>query len=294
MDAERWREGMHRRRIGEIIRRHIHRLDGRDGSGIGVGDTLLQPRQLGAHRGLIAEARRHLPHQAGHLGAGLDETENIVDEQQHIAPLVVPEILGHRKRGVAHAETAAGRLVHLAEHHHHVRQHAGCLHLAVKLLAFATAFADATKHADPLVVPDHVVDHFGEQDGFAHTRPAEQARLAAALQRHEHINDLDARFEDLGFGGAPGQRRRGPMDSAPFHIGRCPLRGRWRCRTRRTCARECPCRPAPSTARPCPPPSCRVQDPAWASRRYRARDAHRVALSTSMAISPVLPARSNE
>jgi hypothetical protein len=58
---------MHRRRIGEIIRRHIYGLDGRDGPGIGVGDTLLQPRQLCAHRGLITEARWHLPHQAGYL-----------------------------------------------------------------------------------------------------------------------------------------------------------------------------------------------------------------------------------
>ena len=214
------RERVHRRRIGEIVRRHIHRLDGRDGAGVGVGDALLQPRQLGAHRRLIAQARRHLPHQAGHLHAGLDEAENIVDQQQHVAVLVVPEILGHRQRRVAHAEPAARRLVHLAEDHHHVRQHAGFLHVAVKLLAFATAFADAAKNADALVVPDHVVDHFGEQHGLAHARPAEQARLAAALQRHQHIDDLDARLEDFGFGGTPCQRRRRPMHGAPLDIGR--------------------------------------------------------------------------
>ena len=134
--------------------------------------------------------------------------------------LVVPEILGHRQRGVAHAETAARRLVHLAEDHHHVRQHAGFLHLAVKLLAFATTFADAAKNAYALLVPDHVVDHFGEQHRLAHARPAEQARFAAALQRHEHIDDLDPRLEDLGFGGTPCQRRRGSMDGAPLDICR--------------------------------------------------------------------------
>ena len=114
---------------------------------------------------------------------------------------------------------AARRLVHLAEHHHHVRQHAGFLHVAVKLLAFATAFADAAENAYALVVPDHVVDHFGEQHRLAHARPAEQARLAAALQRHEHIDDLDARFEDLGLGGTPRQRRRSPMHRTPLDIG---------------------------------------------------------------------------
>ena len=96
---------MYRRRIGKIVRRHIHRLDRGDSAGIGVGDALLQLRQLGAHRGLIAQARRHLPHQAGYLHAGLDEPKDIIDQQQHVAMLVVPEILGHRQRRMTHAET---------------------------------------------------------------------------------------------------------------------------------------------------------------------------------------------
>ena len=76
------------------------------------------------------------------------------------------------------------------------------------------------KMLTPFVVPDHVVDHLGEQHRLAHARPAEQARLAAALQRHQHIDDLDARLEDLGLGGTPCQRRRSPMDGAPLDIGR--------------------------------------------------------------------------
>ena len=271
------REGMHRRRIGEIVRRHIDRLDRGDGAGVGVGDALLQPRQLGAHRRLIAQTRRHLPHQARHLHAGLDEAEDVVDEQQHVAVLVVAEILGHRQRRVADAEAAARRLVHLAEDHHHVRQHAGLLHLAVELLAFAAALADAAENAHALVVPDHVVDHLGEQHRLAHARAAEQPRLAAALQRHEHVDDLDARFEDLRLGGAPRQRRRCAMHGAPLRHRSAPARGRWRCRRRRTSARESLCPPAPSAARRCPPPPCRARAPAWASAQSRARDARRAA-----------------
>jgi hypothetical protein len=112
--------------------------------------------------GLIAQTRWHLPHQAGYFHTGLDETKNIVDQQQHVAMLVVPEIFSHCQRCVAHAEAAARRLVHLAEHHHHVRQYTSFLHLTVKLLAFATAFTDTAKQTDPFVVPDHVVDHFSE------------------------------------------------------------------------------------------------------------------------------------
>src|SRR5450759_5271170 len=106
--------------------------------------------------------------------------------------LVVAEILGHRQCSMAHAEPAARRLVHLAEDHHHVRQHAGFLHVTVKLLAFATPFANTAKNTYALLVSDHVMDHFGKQHRLAHASPAEKSRLAAALQRDEHINDLDA------------------------------------------------------------------------------------------------------
>ena len=51
--------------------------------------------------------------------------------------LIVPEILGHREGRQADAEAGAGRLVHLAEHHDHVRQHAGVLHVVVKFFPFA-------------------------------------------------------------------------------------------------------------------------------------------------------------
>ena len=77
------------------------------------------------------------------------------------------------------------------------------LHVAVEFLAFTASFADPAKDADALLVLDHVVDHFGEQYRLAHARPAEQTRFAAALDRHQHIDDLDPRLEDLGFGGTP-------------------------------------------------------------------------------------------
>jgi hypothetical protein len=114
-------KSMHRGRVGEIVRWHIDRLDGGDGAGIGVGDALLQPRQLRPHGRLIAQARGHLTHEPGDLHAGLDEAEDIVDQQQHVTLLVVAEILGHRQRRVADAKATARRLVHLAEDHHHVR-----------------------------------------------------------------------------------------------------------------------------------------------------------------------------
>src|SRR5580658_2023687 len=100
---------MHCRRIGEIIGRYIYRLNGGDGTGVRVSDTLLKARQLSAHGRLITQSRWHLSHQARHLHSGLDEAENVIDQQQYVAVLVVAEILGHRQRCMPYAKARAWR-----------------------------------------------------------------------------------------------------------------------------------------------------------------------------------------
>jgi hypothetical protein len=71
----------------------------------------------------------------------------------------------------------------------------------VKLLALSRQrLADAAKYAYTLLVPDHVVDHFSEQDGLTHAGAAKKAGLSASLQGHEHIDDLDACFKYLRVG----------------------------------------------------------------------------------------------
>jgi hypothetical protein len=50
--------------------------------------------------------------------------------------------------------------------------------------------------------------------------PPNKSRLAAAFQRHEHVNDLDARLENFRLGGTPRQRRRRTMHRTPLHIRR--------------------------------------------------------------------------
>ena len=150
----------------------------------------------------------------------MDKAENIIDQQQHVAMFIVPEVFGHRQRGQAHAESAAGRLVHLAIDHYHVWQYAGFFHLAIKLLALAAALADATKNAHSFLMADLVVNHLREQHCLAHARPAEESRLAAAFQGHQHINDFDTRLKDFRLGGTPRQWRRIAMHGTPLDIQR--------------------------------------------------------------------------
>ena len=53
----------------------------------GGDDTLLQRAQLRGQGGLIAHSRGHVAQKGGDLGTRLDETEDIVYEQQHILML---------------------------------------------------------------------------------------------------------------------------------------------------------------------------------------------------------------
>ena len=97
--------------------------------------------------------------------------------------LVVAKILGHRQRCVTDPKPAARRLVHLAEDHHHVGQHAGGFHFAVQLFAFPATLANAAKNTHAFLVPDHVVNHLGQQHRLAHPGTAKKPGLAAAFQR---------------------------------------------------------------------------------------------------------------
>jgi hypothetical protein len=61
------------------------------------------------------------------------------NEEQDVAMLVIPKILSPRQRCMAHPETGAWRLVHLAEEHHHVRQHTPASEFLQELHRFPTS-----------------------------------------------------------------------------------------------------------------------------------------------------------
>ena len=46
----------------------------------------------------------------------LGESEDVVDEEQHVLALLVAEVLGHGEAGQGNAGARARRLVHLAVH----------------------------------------------------------------------------------------------------------------------------------------------------------------------------------
>ena len=131
----------------------------------------------------------------------------------------VAEVFGHRETGERDAQAVARRLVHLAVHHRDLGvlevvlvDDARLDHLVIEVVAFASALADAREHGQTAVLLGDVVDQLEHVDGLADAGAAEQADLAALRERHEQVDDLDARDQQVPTARLLVERRRGTVD----------------------------------------------------------------------------------
>ncbi len=119
---------------------------------------------------------------------------------------------------MADPRARARRLVHLTEDHHGAVQNPRLLHGAVELLRLPAALADAAEQADAPIAPGHVVNDLGDEHGLAHAGAAEQTGLAAALERGQQIDGLDAGFEYVA-GGDSLLQGQGLAVEGPLAVG---------------------------------------------------------------------------
>ena len=190
------RERVRRRRVGEVVGRHVDRLHRGDRALARRGDPLLELAHLGRERRLVADRARHPAEQRRDLGARLDEAEDVVDEEEHVLALVA-EVLRHRQAREADAQARARRLVHLAVAERDLVDHARLGHLDPEVVALARALADAREDRDAAVLAREVRDQLLDQHRLADPGAAEEADLAAAHVRGDQVDDLDPRLEDL-------------------------------------------------------------------------------------------------
>ncbi len=195
------------RRVGQVIRRHVHGLERGDRAGARRGDALLQAAHFVSQRRLVAHRGRHPAQQRGHFGTGQGVTVDVVDEQQHVAAFVT-EVLSHGQTGQRDAQTVAGRLVHLAVDQRDLVQHAAFFHLVIEVVAFTGPLTHACEHRETGVRHRDVADQLHQRHGLAHAGAAEQADLAALGDRHDQVDHLDAGFENLDRGRLIGIGRR--------------------------------------------------------------------------------------
>ena len=85
----------------------------------------------------------------------------------------------------------------------------GFLHFQPEVVALAGPLADAGEDREAAVGAGDAGDQLGEDHGLAQPGPAEQAGLAAADERRQQVDDLDAGLEQLGLGRQVGHRRAG-------------------------------------------------------------------------------------
>ena len=193
-------EGGEGRRVGVVVGGHVHGLQRGDGPAPGRGDPLLELAHLVGQGGLVAHGGGHPAEQGRHLGAGLDEAEDVVHEQEHVLVLHVPEVLGHGQGGEGHPEADARWLVHLAVDQGGLLDDAGLLHLDPEVGALTGPLPHPGEDRHTTVVGGHPVDHLLDEHGLAHAGPAEQADLATLHVGLEQVDDLDAGLEHHGPG----------------------------------------------------------------------------------------------
>ena len=91
-------KGRGRGRIGVVVGRNVDGLHRCDGSRFGGGDAFLKLTHLGGHGRLITRGGRDAPEQRRDLGTCLGETEDVVNEEEHVLIHLIAEMLSDRKR----------------------------------------------------------------------------------------------------------------------------------------------------------------------------------------------------
>ncbi len=213
-------EGGGRRRVGEVVGRHVDGLHRGDRALVGRGDALLQLAHLGRQGRLVADGGRHAAEERRHLGAGLGEAEDVVDEEEHVLAFLVAEVLGHGQGGEGDAGAGSRRLVHLAVDQGGLVDDARLLHLVPEVVALAGALADAGEHREAAVLLGDVVDELHDEHGLADAGAAEQADLAAAGVGGEQVDDLDAGLEGFDLGRLVDEGRGRAVDRAVQLVAR--------------------------------------------------------------------------
>ena len=174
---------------------HCFYLDRCDGSLLGDGDTLLHGTHVSSKDWLVTDSRWDATKQSR---ASLGEPEDVVDEEQHILTLLVPEILGNSQTGKSNTSTSARGLVHLYVH----QSDLGGLvlegddttlnHLVVQIVALSGHLADTSEHRETTVSLGNVIDKL--HDSLADSSATKETNLASLTAGGKQVDDLDKDF----------------------------------------------------------------------------------------------------
>jgi peptide chain release factor 1 len=198
--------------IGQIISGDIDGLHGGNGTLLGGGDTLLHTTHIGGESGLVTDGRGDTTKKSRHLGTGLGETENVVNEEQHILTLLVTEVLSDGKTSKSDTGTSTRGLVHLTEDKGDlgvtVKLNDGSLlHLVVQIVTLTGTLTDTSKDRETTVGLGDVVNQLLNEDSLSNTSTSKETNLSTTSVRSQQVDNLDTGNEDLSGGGLLGELR---------------------------------------------------------------------------------------
>lgn len=223
-------------RISQIVSGHVDGLDGGDRTLLGGGDTLLHDTHVNSQGRLVTDGRGDTTQKGRHLGTGLGETENVVNEEQHVLTLLVTEVLGNGQTGQGNTGTGTGGLVHLTEHKGDLGvtlklDDTGLLHLVVQIVTLTGTLTDTTEHGVTTVGLGDVVlkrskykpfdpnfeckkeragnpyNQLLNEHGLTDTGTTEETNLTTTGVGGEQVDNLDTGDKNLGRGGLVDERR---------------------------------------------------------------------------------------
>merc|ERR1719249_151905 len=197
------RKGGGRGGVSQVVSGHIDGLDRCDGSLLGGGDTLLHGTHVSGKGWLVTDSRWDTSEQSRHLGAGLGEPEDVVNEEQHVLALLVTEVLSNSQTSQGDTGTGARGLVHLSVHQGDLGglvlegDDTTLNHLVVQIVALPGPLTDTGKHRETTVSLSNVVDQLHDKDSLADSGTAEETNLASLAVGGEQVDNLDAGDKDL-------------------------------------------------------------------------------------------------
>jgi len=183
--------------VGKIISGHVDGLDGGDGSFLGCRDSLLKGSQISGEGGLVSDGGGDTSKQGGHLGAGLGESEDVVDKEQHILSLVVSEVLSDGQAGQADSSSGTRGLVHLAVDQRSLGtraigdDHLRVDHLVVQIISLSGSLSDSGEDGVPSVLLGDVVNQLHDEHSLADSGSSEKSNFTSSSVRSKKINNLN-------------------------------------------------------------------------------------------------------
>lgn len=192
--------------ISQIISRDVNGLDGSNGTLLGGGNTLLHTTHVDSEGGLVTDSRGNTAEKGRHLGTGLGETENVVNEEQHILAFLVTEVFGDSQTSKGDTGTGTGGLVHLTENEGDLGlaiklNDGGLLHFVVQIVTLTGTLADTSEDGVTTVGLGDVVDKLLNEHSLTDTSTTEQTNLTTTGVGGKKIDDLDTSDENLSRGG---------------------------------------------------------------------------------------------